>query len=144
MMLASPRNALSRAQSVKKMSTGKIIVPLALLFALSLAVWSVLAYEGEHHSPGGNGQPNDAPLAAMSNTPCVNGMAGSRPNPARTVGVDTCSDRVQNSSGLFVGRGLHVVDIRNPAAPAFAGCVDDDGYVHETECVVYRMALSRL
>jgi choice-of-anchor B domain-containing protein len=267
------------------MSIRKIIVALALLFALSLAVWSVLAHEGEHHSPGGNGQPNDAPLAAMSNTPCVNGMAGtfpcnkvdlasllpiadidgttaagitandiwgwtdpqtdreyalvglsngvsfvdvtnptapvylgnlsthgddsgrlwrsvkvyrnhlyvvseianhgmqvfdltqlrnvqsppvtfsetarydnfsrahtiaineetgyayvagSRPNPARTVGVDTCSDRVQNSSGLFVGRGLHVVDIRNPTAPAFAGCVDDDGYVHEAQCVVYR------
>jgi choice-of-anchor B domain-containing protein len=237
-------------------------------------VWSALAHDGEHHSPGGNGQPNDAPLTALTDMPCVNGMAGtfpcnrvdlaallpvadidgtlateeppvtandiwgwtdpltdkeyaliglsngvafvdvstptapvhlgnlprhtvdslwrslkvyrnhlyvvseaadhglqvfdltqlrnvtsppqtfnetayynnfgrahtiaineetgyayaagSRPGPNRTVGVDTC------------GLGLHVVDIRNPAAPAFAGCVDEDGYTHETQCVVYR------
>ena len=34
--------------------------------------------------------------------------------------------------------GLHVVDIRNPAAPVFAGCVGQDGYTHETQCVIYR------
>ncbi len=52
--------------------------------------------------------------------------AGSRPGAGRTIGVDTC------------GLGLHMVDIRNPAAPAFAGCVDQDGYTHETQCVIYR------
>ena len=267
------------------MSIRRIVIALALLFVLSLAVWSALAHDGEHHSPGGNGQPNDEPLAAVVNLPCVNGfagtfpcnkvdlaallpasdidgttaagvtandiwgwtdpqtdkeyaliglsnsvafvdvtnptapiylgnlprtasasdslwrsvkvyrnhlfviseavghgmqvfdltqlrnvqsppvtfnetahydnfsrahtiavneetgyayVAGSRPAAGRTPGVDTCSDLVQNPSGQFVGRGLHVVDIRNPAAPAFAGCVDNDGYVHETECVIYR------
>jgi choice-of-anchor B domain-containing protein len=252
------------------MSIRRIAIPLALLSALSLAVWSALAHDGEHHSPGGNGQPGDAPLAALANVPCVDGMAGtfpcnkvdlaaflpvadidgtdaanvtandiwgwtdpltdreyallglsngvafvdvtnptapvylgnlprktvdslwhsvkvyrnhlyvvseaadhgmqvfdltrlrdvaspqtfaetayynnfgrahtiavneetgyayaagSRPGPGRTIGVDTC------------GLGLHVVDIRNPAAPAFAGCVDEDGYTHETQCVIYR------
>ena len=34
--------------------------------------------------------------------------------------------------------GLHVVDIRNPLAPVFAGCVGQDGYTHETQCVIYR------
>ena len=34
--------------------------------------------------------------------------------------------------------GLHVVNIRNPLAPAFAGCVSQDGYTHETQCVIYR------
>jgi choice-of-anchor B domain-containing protein len=34
--------------------------------------------------------------------------------------------------------GLHVVDIRNPVAPVFAGCVSQDGYTHETQCVTYR------
>jgi choice-of-anchor B domain-containing protein len=255
------------------MSTRKLVVVFALLSAASLAVWSARAHEGEHHSPGGNGQPGDAALSAVVNTPCVNGMAGtfpcnkvdlaallpiadidgtsaagvtgndiwgwtdqqtereyallglsngvafvdvtnptapvylgnlpthaddggrlwrglkvyrdhlyvvseianhgmqvfdltrlrgvntpqtftetahynnfsrahtiavneetgfayaagSRPAAGRTVGVDTCG-----------GLGLHVVDIRNPAAPAFAGCVDQDGYTHETQCVVYR------
>lgn len=34
--------------------------------------------------------------------------------------------------------GLHMVDIRNPGAPVFAGCVGQDGYTHETQCVIYR------
>lgn len=33
--------------------------------------------------------------------------------------------------------GLHVVDVREPASPRFAGCVGEDGYVHDTQCVVY-------
>jgi len=34
-------------------------------------------------------------------------------------------------------KGLHMVDIRNPVAPVFAGCVGEDGYTHETQCVRY-------
>jgi choice-of-anchor B domain-containing protein len=234
--------------------------------------WSSAAHEGEHHSPGGNGQPNNEPLVAMSFTPCVNGMAatfqcrnvdlmalvpladigggtandiwgwtdpqtlreyallgrssgvsfvdvtdpahpiylgnlpthtveslwrglkvfrnhvfivseaadhglqvfdlaqlrnvssppvnftetayydgfgsthtinidyetgfayaaGSKPGANRIIGVNTCPGR---SGG---GGGLHVVDIRNPAVPVFAGCVDSDGYTHETQCLIYR------
>ncbi|HEX8723444.1 MAG TPA: choice-of-anchor B family protein [Pyrinomonadaceae bacterium] len=266
------------------MSTRRILLPLALLSALSLAVWTAFAHDGEHHSPGGNGQPGDAALTALTNVPCVNGkagtfpcdnvdlaaflpvadidgtdaagvtandiwgwtdpqtdreyalvglsngvafvdvtnptapvylgnlprpasasdslwrsvkvyrdhlfavseapesglqvfdltqlrgvttpktfaetarynnfsrahtiavdeetgfayVAGSRPAAGRTPGVDTCLDRVADGTGDFDGRGLHIVDIRNPAAPAFAGCVDNDGYTHETECVIYR------
>jgi choice-of-anchor B domain-containing protein len=33
--------------------------------------------------------------------------------------------------------GLYMIDVRTPAAPAFAGCVGGDGYVHETQCVTY-------
>src|SRR5829696_5249611 len=262
------------------MNIRRIVVPLALLFALSLAVWSSLAHEGEHHSPGGNGQPNDEPLTALTNVPCVNGfagtfpcnkvdlaallpvadidgttaagvtandiwgwtdpltdkeyalvgfsngvafvdvsnpaapaylgnlpshgddsgrlwrgvkvyrnhlyvvseianhglqvfdltqlrnvasppatfaetayynnfasahtiavdeetgylyVAGSKPNPSRTPNVDTCPGATATRGG-----GLHMVDARNPAAPAFAGCVNEDGYTHETQCVIYR------
>lgn len=32
--------------------------------------------------------------------------------------------------------GLHMVDVRQPASPTFAGCVAEDGYVHDTQCVV--------
>jgi choice-of-anchor B domain-containing protein len=42
------------------------------------------------------------------------------------------------------GGGLHMIDIRNPAAPTFAGCYPETlggsregGYIHEAECVVY-------
>ena len=43
------------------------------------------------------------------------------------------------------GAGLHIVDIRDPARPAFAGCFVDEqtglsapGYVHDAQCVVYQ------
>jgi choice-of-anchor B domain-containing protein len=255
-------------------------VSLAILSALCLVALSVLAHEGEHHSPGGNGQPGGAPLAAQGFTPCVNGtagtfpcdkidlasflpiadidgadapditandvwgwtdpltdreyallglsngvafvdvtnptapvylgnlprtaaaadslwrgmkvyrnhlyvvseaaghglqvfdltrlrsvasppvtfgetahydnfssahtinvdeetgylyVAGSKPNPNRTPNVDTCPGATATRGG-----GLHMIDARNPSAPAFAGCVNEDGYVHETECLIYR------
>lgn len=34
--------------------------------------------------------------------------------------------------------GLHIVDIRTPAEPRFAGCYSGSGYIHETQCVRYR------
>jgi choice-of-anchor B domain-containing protein len=33
--------------------------------------------------------------------------------------------------------GLHMVDIRQPTAPTFAGCFDADGYTHDAQCVLY-------
>jgi choice-of-anchor B domain-containing protein len=34
--------------------------------------------------------------------------------------------------------GLHMVDVRDPRRPAFAGCFRATGYVHDSQCVVYR------
>ncbi|HKE47447.1 MAG TPA: choice-of-anchor B family protein, partial [Rhodanobacteraceae bacterium] len=33
--------------------------------------------------------------------------------------------------------GLQILDIHNPAAPTFAGCINDAGYTHESQCYVY-------
>jgi len=33
--------------------------------------------------------------------------------------------------------GLHVVDVRNPRSPKFAGCFGGDGYVHDAQCTYY-------
>lgn len=33
--------------------------------------------------------------------------------------------------------GLHIVDVRNPLAPVFAGCYQGDGYTHEAQCLTY-------
>lgn len=33
--------------------------------------------------------------------------------------------------------GLHMVDIRSPKAPVFAGCFSGDGYTHDVQCVTY-------
>src|SRR5512141_871122 len=41
------------------------------------------------------------------------------------VGTDTCAG------------GLHMVDLRSPASPAFAGCFSAGGYTHDAQCVLY-------
>ena len=33
--------------------------------------------------------------------------------------------------------GLHMIDIRTPTSPQFAGCFGDDGYTHDAQCVTY-------
>ncbi len=33
--------------------------------------------------------------------------------------------------------GLHMIDIREPTNPSFAGCFSQDGYTHDTQCVIY-------
>jgi len=45
---------------------------------------------------------------------------------AYLVGTSTCNS------------GLHMVDVNNPSAPEFAGCFEDHGYIHDTQCVIYK------
>jgi choice-of-anchor B domain-containing protein len=45
---------------------------------------------------------------------------------AYLVGSNTCNS------------GSHIVDIRAPQSPTFAGCVAEDGYTHDNQCVIYR------
>jgi len=33
--------------------------------------------------------------------------------------------------------GLHMVDVNDPTDPTFAGCFNDHGYIHDTQCVIY-------
>ncbi|MGI9039422.1 MAG: choice-of-anchor B family protein [Gemmatimonadota bacterium] len=49
-----------------------------------------------------------------------------------------------NSGGETCGGGLHMIDIRTPASPMFAGCFASagtgragTGYTHDAQCVVY-------
>ncbi|MGH2750220.1 MAG: choice-of-anchor B family protein [Actinomycetota bacterium] len=44
---------------------------------------------------------------------------------AYAVGTNTCEG------------GLHMVDIGDPTNPTFAGCFDEHGYIHDTQCVIY-------
>ncbi len=39
-------------------------------------------------------------------------------------------------TNTFAG-GLHIVDINNPTAPAYAGSSEEDGYTHDAQIVVY-------
>jgi choice-of-anchor B domain-containing protein len=50
-----------------------------------------------------------------------------------------------SDGGETCGGGLHMVDIRDPKSPTFAGCFSDPatgrqktGYTHDAQCVVYR------
>ncbi|MYB06792.1 MAG: choice-of-anchor B family protein [Gemmatimonadetes bacterium] len=49
-----------------------------------------------------------------------------------------------SGGGETCGGGLHMVDVRDPKAPVFAGCFTDDvgliapGRTHDAQCVVYR------
>ncbi len=50
-----------------------------------------------------------------------------------------------SGGGETCGGGLHMIDIRQPASPTFAGCFSDPltgmaktGYSHDAQCVVYR------
>ncbi len=45
---------------------------------------------------------------------------------AYLAGTNTCSG------------GIHILDIRTPTAPVFAGCFSQDGYTHETHCWNYQ------
>ena len=49
------------------------------------------------------------------------------------------------SGGETCGGGLHMIDVRDPAQPVFAGCYADPstgifgtGYTHDAQCIVYR------
>lgn len=45
---------------------------------------------------------------------------------AYLVGTKTCSG------------GLHMVDVRVPTSPKYAGCYSEAGYTHDAECVTYK------
>jgi choice-of-anchor B domain-containing protein len=32
---------------------------------------------------------------------------------------------------------MHMIDIRVPTEPTYAGCYDEDGYIHDAHCVIY-------
>ncbi|HLL70251.1 MAG TPA: choice-of-anchor B family protein [Pyrinomonadaceae bacterium] len=49
-------------------------------------------------------------------------------------GVTAYADPAANKCA----RGLHILDVNNPASPTFAGCFDADGYTHDSQCVIYR------
>jgi choice-of-anchor B domain-containing protein len=67
---------------------------------------------------------------------------------AHNIAIDTASGYaypIGNSmGGETCGGGLHMIDIRNPSQPTFAGCWADTttgirrtGYTHDAQCVVY-------
>jgi choice-of-anchor B domain-containing protein len=58
---------------------------------------------------------------------------------AHTLTIDEATGYlyVTGGSGGSCGSGLHIVDVRTPLSPTYAGCYSGVGYVHEAQCLVY-------
>ncbi len=65
---------------------------------------------------------NQGELLGSSHNVGVNQESGF----AYIVGTNTCAG------------GLHMVDMRQPLQPRYAGCFSEDGYSHDVQCVIYR------
>ena len=95
-------------------------------------------------------QAGAAAVIVANNQPGILTMGGSDPNvtiPAVMVtqadgaaikaGLPATGSVVANDPPAPCGTGLHMIDISTPTNPTYAGCFQDHGYVHDTQCVVY-------
>jgi choice-of-anchor B domain-containing protein len=55
-----------------------------------------------------------------------------------TIAINESSGFAYLAGTNTCGTGIHIVDIRNPTLPVFAGCFGQDGYTHETQCWNYQ------
>lgn len=53
-----------------------------------------------------------------------------------TINEDSGFIYANGTTGTCSG-GLHMVNVKQPAQPVFAGCYAADGYTHESQCVIY-------
>ncbi|MBU1188036.1 MAG: choice-of-anchor B family protein [Gammaproteobacteria bacterium] len=56
---------------------------------------------------------------------------------AHNIVINTDTGFAYAVGGNSCSGGLHMVDIKTPAQPVFAGCFSSDGYTHDAHCVVY-------
>ncbi len=56
---------------------------------------------------------------------------------AHTLAINEASGYAYAAGSNTCAGGLHMINLQNPASPVFAGCVDNDGYTHETVCLNY-------
>lgn len=57
---------------------------------------------------------------------------------AHNLAINEASGFAYAVGGETCDGGLHMVDIRTVTAPQNAGCYNGDGYIHDTQCVIYR------
>jgi len=56
---------------------------------------------------------------------------------AHNIAVVEGSDYAYVVASASCGRGLHIVDLSDPASPQFAGCYQDETALHDAQCVKY-------
>jgi len=57
---------------------------------------------------------------------------------AHNIAVNEDSGYAYTTGGETCGGGLQMVSLQNPTAPQDAGCYQEDGYIHDTQCVIYQ------
>jgi choice-of-anchor B domain-containing protein len=57
---------------------------------------------------------------------------------AHTLAIDVDTGFAYANGSDTCRGGLHMIDIRSPENPTFAGCYSGDGYTHDAQCVRYR------
>lgn len=65
-----------------------------------------------------------------------NGTSGTH-HSAHNIAINTDTGFAYTTGGNTCAGGLHMIDIRDPADPEFAGCFSADGYTHDVQCVIY-------
>lgn len=56
---------------------------------------------------------------------------------AHNIAINEASGYAYTTGGETCGGGLQMVNIQNPTVPQDAGCYREDGYIHDTNCVIY-------
>jgi choice-of-anchor B domain-containing protein len=56
---------------------------------------------------------------------------------AHNIAINQESGFAYTMGGNTCAGGLHMIDIRDPQNPSFAGCYSADGYTHDVQCVIY-------
>ena len=57
---------------------------------------------------------------------------------AHNIAINEASGYAYTTGGETCGGGLQMVNIQNPTVPQDAGCYTEDGYIHDTNCVIYQ------
>src|SRR5688500_13733972 len=119
--------------SIKRFRVGSLA---ALAFLVLGLLFSTSAFHEGHHGGGPNGQPNNQAMVALSNVPCVAGMAG--PFPCRNINLAAFlptneigggsvndlwgwTDPITGKEYALVGRssGTAFVDLSDPYHPVY-------------------------
>lgn len=56
---------------------------------------------------------------------------------SHTVTVDPVGGLLSANGSETCSGGLHLLDLADPASPAYAGCYAQAGYIHDAQCVTY-------
>jgi len=56
---------------------------------------------------------------------------------AHNIVINTDTGFAYAVGGNDCAGGLHIINIKTPSQPAYAGCFNNDGYTHDAQCVVY-------